>query len=264
VIDQIRDLGAFVALVSHRGAERVVMIDPAEAMNTAAANALLKTLEEPPPAVRFILTSDRVDRLPATVRSRCRPVPVRLPPREAIERWLRSHTDAPESTIDAALAAAGGAPIEALSLLTGSGAQVREQIAAALAEIPDSDPLEIADRLSGHDPGPVFRTLHAWLVDLSRLLMGAQPIHFISWSARLIQLMDRTDASVLGRFEGALLQQLRWAEHPLNARLFIEDTLIGYRSVFKTAGTAPASDRHSRGHDRGHEVTRGGAPRKIG
>src|SRR5450631_1519978 len=71
-VDAIRDLTRFAQLSSHRGGAKVAVVVPADALNAAAANALLKTLEEPPPRTNLLLVSHRPGRLPATITSRCR------------------------------------------------------------------------------------------------------------------------------------------------------------------------------------------------
>ena len=75
-IEQTRTLAGFVNLVSHRGGYRVAIVHPAEDMNTATANSLFKSLEEPPLGAVFLLVSHRPARLLPTIRSRCVPVPV--------------------------------------------------------------------------------------------------------------------------------------------------------------------------------------------
>src|SRR3954471_4942060 len=111
-IDQVRELADFLHIGSHRGARRVALVHPAEAMNPSAANALLKGLEEPPAAAMFILVSHRPSRLLATVRSRCVSLPVPIPAREAALEWLRADgLKDPERW----LAYAGGAPLRAIA-----------------------------------------------------------------------------------------------------------------------------------------------------
>ena len=110
-IEQVRALAGFVNVVSHRGGRRVAIIHPAEDMNTAAANALLKNLEEPPPNAMFILVSHRPARLLPTIRSRCVPVPVPLPEPQAAAKWLAGQG---VKTPERWLAFAGGAPLRAL------------------------------------------------------------------------------------------------------------------------------------------------------
>jgi DNA polymerase-3 subunit delta' len=107
VVDQIRDLSARLAMSSQFGGWQIATVDPADAMNAAAANALLKTLEEPTPATLLILVADEPARLPATIRSRCQRIDFLVPSREVSLAWLRAEgvSDAP-----AALEAAGGNP----------------------------------------------------------------------------------------------------------------------------------------------------------
>ncbi len=113
-VDRIRTLIDFVLLSSHRQRAKVAVIVPAERMHPSAANALLKTLEEPPAGTFVILVSDQPGRLPATIVSRCRRLQVPLPPVEAAVAWLTAQGVAEPA---AALAQAGGAP------LTGAGAR---------------------------------------------------------------------------------------------------------------------------------------------
>ena len=111
-VDRVRALIDFVLLSSHRQRAKVAVIAPAERMHVSAANALLKTLEEPPPGTFVILVSDQPGRLPATIVSRCRMLPVPLPPESAALAWLAAQGVAAPA---AALAQAGGAPLLALS-----------------------------------------------------------------------------------------------------------------------------------------------------
>ncbi|HEX5756525.1 MAG TPA: AAA family ATPase, partial [Arenimonas sp.] len=90
VIDQVRGLGAWFALTPQLGGAQVALIDPADSMNTATSNALLKTLEEPAPNRFLLLVSSRPGRLPATIRSRCQRLLFRLPPRAEALAWLHS------------------------------------------------------------------------------------------------------------------------------------------------------------------------------
>lgn len=87
-VDQIRETAELLTLKGFAGARKVVVIEPAEAMTSAAANALLKTLEEPTPDTYLLLVSNRPGRLPATIRSRCQHLGVTPPERDAAARWL--------------------------------------------------------------------------------------------------------------------------------------------------------------------------------
>lgn len=107
VVDQIRELSARLAMASQFGGWQIVCIDPADAMNAAAANALLKTLEEPSPQTLLLLVADAPWRLPQTIRSRCQRIEFHLPTRETALAWLRQ-TGVKDA--EAALDAAGGNP----------------------------------------------------------------------------------------------------------------------------------------------------------
>jgi DNA polymerase-3 subunit delta' len=87
-IDQVREVIEAFSLTAHRGGAKVIFIEPAEALTTAAANALLKTLEEPTPSGYLFLVSHQPGRLPATVRSRCQQLVLRAPGVEAVAEWL--------------------------------------------------------------------------------------------------------------------------------------------------------------------------------
>ena len=78
-IDQVRAVADFISLSTHRAGHRVLVIHPGEAMQPAGANALLKTLEEPPPHTLIVLVSDRPARLLPTILSRCRRLALRTP-----------------------------------------------------------------------------------------------------------------------------------------------------------------------------------------
>jgi DNA polymerase-3 subunit delta' len=87
-VDQIRAVNEMVVLTAFQGHNKVVVIEPAESMTTAAANALLKSLEEPTPDTFLILVSHRPGRLPATIRSRCQSLVIRRPAADALQSWL--------------------------------------------------------------------------------------------------------------------------------------------------------------------------------
>ncbi|MFW5970251.1 MAG: DNA polymerase III subunit delta' [Halofilum sp. (in: g-proteobacteria)] len=112
-IDRIRELTGRLNLTSG-GRAKVARIEPAESMTLAAANSLLKTLEEPPGDSILLLVSERPARLPATVRSRCQRITFGLPPRDLALAWLhdREAIADPEHWLDRA----GGAPLRALAM----------------------------------------------------------------------------------------------------------------------------------------------------
>ncbi len=90
-VDQVREANEFVQQSSFKGKTRVVIVNPANALNVNAANALLKTLEEPPEDALLLLVCDQLSALPATIRSRCQQWVFRVPRQEISKRQLEAY-----------------------------------------------------------------------------------------------------------------------------------------------------------------------------
>lgn len=137
-VDQVRGLSARLALSSQFGGWQIASIDPADAMNASAANALLKTLEEPTSSSLIVLVADAPWRLPATIRSRCQRIDFRLPPREEAMAWLRSTGVAePAAALDAASGNPGLARSWAEEGMLQEHDQVRSELLALAQERTD-------------------------------------------------------------------------------------------------------------------------------
>ena len=134
VIEQVRELSARLSLTPQYGGPQVTIIDPADAINHAACNALLKTLEEPQPGRFLWLVAADPTRLPATIRSRCQKLEFRLPAHDEALAWLRTQGhDA--ATADEALDAARGHPGLASAWLRDGGLALRREVATDLAQL---------------------------------------------------------------------------------------------------------------------------------
>ncbi len=129
-IDQIRALADFMNISTHRSGMRVVLLHPAEALNTAAANSLLKMLEEPPPQTMFLLITNSLDRLLPTILSRCRKFVLAMPSRDAALQWL-----AEQKVKDAEgwLAEQGGAPLAAFDASHDDSREAMDDLLQQLA-----------------------------------------------------------------------------------------------------------------------------------
>lgn len=132
VIPQVRALSARLAMASQFGGWQVASIDPADALNANAANALLKTLEEPTPSTLIVLVADAPWRLPPTIRSRCQRMDFRLPPREEALAWLHA---AGIADAEAALDASGGNPGLARAWAGDGALAQRAEVHADLAAL---------------------------------------------------------------------------------------------------------------------------------
>jgi hypothetical protein len=85
----VREVIEFAHLTAHRAGRRIIVVEPAENLNPAAANALLKILEEPPQDVLFLLVAQAAQRLLPTIRSRCRQFPLSAPSPAQALAWLQ-------------------------------------------------------------------------------------------------------------------------------------------------------------------------------
>ncbi|UTW45753.1 DNA polymerase III subunit delta' [bacterium SCSIO 12696] len=115
-IDQIRALCQFMSKTAQQGGWKVALIEPAEAMNVNAANALLKSLEEPGENTLLILVCHQLSRVPATVRSRCRMVNFPIPDVSSSRDWLGKVASGDQDP-SWLLQEAGGRPLHALRLV---------------------------------------------------------------------------------------------------------------------------------------------------
>jgi DNA polymerase-3 subunit delta' len=129
-IDQIRGLLDFVTMTSHAGGSKIVILEQADSLNKNAANALLKTLEEPTPDTFIFLITDAPGTLLPTLRSRCQRLNFTEPSSEVAKTWLESAIT--DENIDASLIASGNRPLLALSMLEGGHIESRAEILQSL------------------------------------------------------------------------------------------------------------------------------------
>ncbi len=138
VIDQVRRLSEQMTLSAQFSETKIAIIDPADAINHAGANALLKTLEEPVPGRHLWLVTAHPARLSATIRSRCQRIEFRLPPHAEALRWLEQSGHAPAAASEA-LEAARGHPGLAEEWLRSDAMSLRRQVAEDLDRVASGD-----------------------------------------------------------------------------------------------------------------------------
>lgn len=221
----IRELGEFIALASHQGGWRVVIIHPAEAMHVAAANALLKTLEEPPASVLLVLVAHQPGRLLPTVLSRTRKLALPLPGRAAAESWLR--LNAGEAAVEV-LDEVGGAPLLALEYADPERLERRRRFLAGLAEAEDDLALSGLAQEFQQRQEEAWGWLSRWLYDLLAVQASGQARYFPGFTPALTRLAGRADGRVLWALQRELLDAARWLRHPLNGQLLLESWLLRY------------------------------------
>jgi DNA polymerase-3 subunit delta' len=167
-IDEVRALSAELALTSHAGGYKVAILSPADALNRFAANALLKTLEEPAPRTLLMLVATQPSRLPPTVLSRCQKVRIRAPGREQALAWLTATRGAADW--GAALDTLGEAPLLAASSDPVALAGLRTDIRGALDELShgSADPVATAEHWARSELGLRLQGFENWLTERIR------------------------------------------------------------------------------------------------
>jgi len=135
VIGQVRDLNASLQLTNTISPRKVALLYPAEAMNRNTANALLKTLEEPPGEAVLLLVSHDPSRLTATIRSRCQKISVRLPDEGAAVNWLAAQKIVDAEAARTTLRASAGSPLRALDMLEKENMQQFRFVEKMLGDI---------------------------------------------------------------------------------------------------------------------------------
>ncbi|HEX4858512.1 MAG TPA: DNA polymerase III subunit delta' [Usitatibacteraceae bacterium] len=223
-IEQVRDLSDFMTLSTHRDGFRVLVVHPAEAMNSAAANAFLKTLEEPPPRTVIVMVAERAGRLLATIRSRCQRLVLPAPEAREAETWLAAAGIADAATL---LAQAGGAPLLALQMASAEQQEARRRFLATLAER-EPDLLACAQGFEKAELVQLVGWMQCWVADLVTTRMAGSARFNPDRQEALQAIARRLDPLRLLSFEAGLRRMRRHATHPLNARLFVEQLLISY------------------------------------
>jgi DNA polymerase-3 subunit delta' len=228
-IDQIRALADFMNVSTHRSGMRVVVLYPAEALNTPAANSLLKTLEEPPPNTMFLLVSNRLDRLLPTILSRCRKFALALPSHDDGLAWLKQQN---VKDADVWLSEQGGAPLAALNASQGDGREVMDEFLRSLCHPGIDGALKTAERLQKTPVAELVGWQQRWLYDLFALKSGGPIRYYPRYGKELGALSGRIDTVTIAAALKAANDRRAIADHPLSARLFIEEMLIEYSSLF--------------------------------
>jgi DNA polymerase III subunit delta' len=236
LVERVRELIDLAQLSTHRQRAKVALVIPAELMNTAAANALLKTLEEPPPGTYLLLVSHQAGRLPATILSRCRVLAAPEPDAAAAVAWLAEHGIARPERL---LAQAGGAPLLALVLADPVAQREHDLLLAALKEPERASPLELGARIDAYRRderksvlADVVYWLATWSADLAACASGGAPRFHPEEREALARLAHRVARLPLFRYYRELLGQRALLGHPLQPRLVAEALLYHYQALF--------------------------------
>lgn len=208
-VDAMQAATEFAQRTSARGRGKAVLVYPAERMNHVAANALLKTLEEPAGDLKFALTSEAAHQLLPTIRSRCLTHPMLWPDAAQSAAWLAAQGQGAAAA--ELLAAAGGRPQAALAMA------VAGMTTAAWAQIPKAVASGNAASFSGWAPSQVLDALQKLCHDALAVACGAPPRFFAP-----ADLAPARSVAALSRWAQALVQSARHIEHPYKPELLTE------------------------------------------
>ena len=219
-VDAAREAVSFTQFTRSRGDTKVVLVFPAERMNTITANTLLKTLEEPPGDVKFVLASEAAHQLLPTIRSRCLIHTMAWPNHQEAEAWLTQHGfSAEEATF--ALRTAGGRPDEVFR---------QKELGQTMqwwAQFPRAMQAGDASYCSNLPPSEVIDALQKLCHDLMMRQAEASLRYF---NASDLPSIQSNGANLTAWFK-RLSQAARSSEHPFNAGLMLEALCSEAREV---------------------------------
>jgi DNA polymerase-3 subunit delta' len=225
-VDAVRRAVAFAQQTSARGVCKVVVIYPAERMNAVSANTLLKTLEEPPGAARFVLGTGNTEGLLPTIRSRCQSFRLNLPESQGAQAWLSQQG---VSQPEVALAASGGEPLVAVDL-------ARQGLdATTWVKVPKIVLSGQVGPLANWPVPLVVDTFQKLCLDMTLESLGHSPRYFPG-----VCLPKGANLTRLVAWSSALRKSKRQAEHPLNASLQIESLVMQAQQAITGAVLPPA------------------------
>lgn len=230
-VDAVRAAVTFSQSTSARGLGKVLLIHPAERMNAIAANTLLKTLEEPPGASRFLLSCGAADALLPTIRSRCQLLPLALPPKELVVPWLAGHKVAQPEVL---LAGAGGQPLDALDWVSNGLDSV------GWMRVPKQLAVGDAAALIGWPLPRLIDGMQKVCHDAMAIACGAVPRYFPAACMPV-----GASLAALTAWSGELRKAVGHAEHPWNQPVMVESLVLQAARALASGTSAKTQPLHS-------------------
>lgn len=170
-VDQIRQLTEFMHNTAQQGGYRVVILDPAEAMNVSSANALLKTLEEPGRDTLLILVTHQLGQVMPTIKSRCQRLDCHAPDTQTATQWLMQKLDLEEEKATQLLKVVHGAPLEGVRFKEEGHQTIRADFLTGLKEVlrQRQSPIDVAEKFAKQDLELILGWLQGLLADVARI-----------------------------------------------------------------------------------------------
>lgn len=236
-VDAVRKVGEFIAQTAQQGGRKVVLLYPAEAMNQNAANALLKSLEEPTRDTFLLLVSDQPSRLLATIRSRCLVQTLGMPSADEGVQWLGQtlpQLDAQQR--QSLLAMASGAPLRAAGLAEIDALAMRMEIVDGIKALlkNQAGASQLAEKWSKIPLELIVDWFYSWTLDLLRLSTGAAETAVNADMDKVLGYMaQRLENSAFMRWQAWLLEHrgMIMGKANLNRVLFLESLLLQWKQL---------------------------------
>jgi len=236
-VDQVREVIDRLHGTAQQGGYRVLIVHPAEEMNLASANALLKTLEEPGDATLIILVVDQLGKVMPTIRSRCQRIDFASPATADAVRWLADETEISEEEAGKFLALAQGAPLLARDWKLSGVKDLRAKFLSGLADLLKNrvSPLALAEQLQKEDLGLMLTWWGTLMSDIAHMqLAGAQgPTTNLDMAKLVSALAKRVESSAIFKLNDEIHHErsaLLYHQNP-NKQLLLEKLFMDWKSL---------------------------------
>ena len=239
-VEQVRELIEFLQLTAQYGRKKIALVSPADRMNHNAANALLKTLEEPPGDSLLILITHRASALPVTIRSRCQQVDFNLEHATEIINWLQENYELDDSL--ETLLQLAGAPLKVAELHESGALQQRNALFEDLKSLLKrrQDPVTTAEKWLAQEPLLLTEQLISLIADMLRLKISPHPaklqnldfiqnLHPVIKRLDLLQLLSCYDASL--SLKSGLESRISY-----NKQALLEEFILKWQQLELTSG----------------------------
>ena len=241
-VDQVREVTQFLSKTAQQGGYKLVIINPTEAMNGNAANALLKSLEEPSGSTLLILVCHNPSAVLPTIRSRCQIRLLPLPTKQSLIAWLTPLLPARSPKAEDLLMQASGAPLAALALLEGDQIEKREKrlqnwIKLTLGQL---SAIDVAGEWQDEEGLLVLEWYLSWLLAISKWKAGASDTPVSSAPEEWTTALEFILPNLLHRYiEKVLLnkRQLLSGANP-NKQLLLEELLFDWVALMRLSRNA--------------------------
>lgn len=238
-VDQIRALIDDLGKTAQQGGFKVVVLEPAEAMNTNSANALLKSLEEPAANTLIILVCHAASAVLPTIRSRCQMRLLATPNSEQVIHWLKPLVVGSNIPVEKLFDAAGGAPLTALSFLEGDALERRDAWLLNLVRLSTGQisAIEVAAQWQKEDVIALVEWFLVWLHSVMRWQVGAEQLLINQLPQDFRDRLARVPSALLHRYVEKILvakRQLLGSSNP-NKQLLLEEMLMDWGALLRAA-----------------------------